>query len=442
MASPGGSSEESAPAAGEGEQVFTFGKVRVTGVASDVASSVTAIGADGVPVDASGGAGGVGGAGGEAAGEAGSAAAAGEGQGAGGTGVDAGGAAGGGGEEQEEPVAKHVTPADVAPIDPSHDWFEYVGTRGVKVTKIGSCLEPMTKLEHLSLRSNKIVKMGGVENLTTLQHLDLYDNQLAKLKGTERLTLLTVLDLSFNAIRVVPDLSHLSVLEELYLANNKLTAIAGVSELRVLRKLDLGANRIRRIEGLGGLAGLKELWLGKNKITEIGAGLCSLLSLQRLSVQSNRLEAVGGLGGLAQLEELYLSHNGIAELDAASLPAELSEHLNTLDISVNRLRSFDHIAHLSALTDLWANGNRVDSFGEVEKLVPLRRLETIYLEHNPLANDFEYRKRVAATLPPLQQIDADPCVRLEAPTRPESALLAKLDLDGATTSASAGAGQK
>ena len=392
------------------DQIFSFGSVRVQGNAADVTASVTAIGADGVPLDS-----------GTAGGEGASPGAAGDGTECGGggeEGVEEVGASGNTLPLEEEP--RHVTPLDIdgLVIDPEAEWLEYVGTQGVKLTKIGTCLEPMTKILHLSLRSNKIVKMNGVETLGTLEHLDLYDNHLAKLRCTERLTLLKVLDLSFNAIRVIPELGHLTVLEELYLANNKLTAIAGVAGLHALKKLDLGANRIRRIEGLGGLAGLKELWLGKNKITEVGAGLSSLVSLERLSIQSNRLEAVGGLASLGMLEELYLSHNGIAALDEESLPAVLGEHLNTLDVGCNRLRSLDHLAHLESLTDLWANGNRVDAFGEVEKLVPLTQLETIYLEHNPLAADFEYRKRVAATLPTLQQIDADACVRLDAPTHP------------------------
>ncbi len=33
-------------------------------------------------------------------------------------------------------------------------------------------------------------------------------------------------------------------------------------------------------------------------------------------------------------------------------------------------------------------------------------LETLYLEYNPLASDFEYRKKLAQWIPTLQQIDA------------------------------------
>ena len=36
----------------------------------------------------------------------------------------------------------------------------------------------------------------------------------------------------------------------------------------------------------------------------------------------------------------------------------------------------------------------------------LPKLETIYLEYNPLASDFEYRKKLAEWIPTLIQIDA------------------------------------
>ena len=38
-------------------------------------------------------------------------------------------------------------------------------------------------------------------------------------------------------------------------------------------------------------------------------------------------------------------------------------------------------------------------------------IKIVYLEHNPISKDFEYRMRTAAMLPSLKQIDATPCRR-------------------------------
>ena len=64
-----------------------------------------------------------------------------------------------------------------------------------------------------------------------------------------------------------------------------------------------------------------------------------------------------------------------------------------------------HFSHLSGLTDLWFSENLVSDFGEVESLKGVK-LETIYLEHNPVATDGDYRKKVKSLLPTLIQIDA------------------------------------
>ena len=176
-----------------------------------------------------------------------------------------------------------------------------------------------------------------------------------------------------------------------------------------LEILDLGMNRIRKIEGLENLSSLQELWLGKNKIVKI-EGLDALANLKRISIQSNRLTEMGnGLAPLINLEELYLSHQGIGAIEGL----DGLRKLNTIDISHNRLTSTNGIPvdDLPELEDLWLNGNKISEYAEVDRLAPLgATLHTIYLQHNPLAKDFEYRKRVKATFAEaLMYIDAVRC---------------------------------
>lgn len=185
----------------------------------------------------------------------------------------------------------------------------------------------------------------------------------------------------------------------------------GLKHLTNLRKLDLGANRIRVMDEdeLSGLVNLEELWLGKNKIENIG-GIDKLTKLRRLDVQANRVTVVENLTAqLDTLEELYLSHNNISNRGASQPTGLMLEFtkLTTLDLSRNRISSTHPFAHLAQLEDLWLSGNKITSFDDVEPISVLSNLEAIYLEYNPVANEFEYRKRLASINPSLQQIDAN-----------------------------------
>lgn len=87
--------------------------------------------------------------------------------------------------------------------------------------------------------------------------------------------------------------------------------------------------------------------------------------------------------------------------------------MTTLDVGANRIASIPtELQALTALEDLWLNDNRIERFDDAERLLPLRAsLRTLYLERNPLAKDFEYRMKLEALLPELDQIDAVPTTR-------------------------------
>mmetsp|Transcript_14523 Transcript_14523/g.33542 ORF Transcript_14523/g.33542 Transcript_14523/m.33542 type:complete len:242 (+) Transcript_14523:694-1419(+) len=186
--------------------------------------------------------------------------------------------------------------------------------------------------------------------------------------------------------------------------------MAGLKGLSNLVKLDLGANRIRVMdeEELSGLVNLEELWLGKNKIEVIG-GLQKLTKLRRLDIQSNRLTSVESLSTQVDtLEELYLAHNGITD-EGASMPTGLAlpfSNLSTVDLSRNVLTTTQHFEHLASLDELWLSGNKIESFEVVQPLSKIPALDAVYLEYNPVAKEFEYRKKLKEMIPSLNQIDA------------------------------------
>jgi protein phosphatase 1 regulatory subunit 7 len=302
------------------------------------------------------------------------------------------------------------------------DHLEIVGTSGQKVTRMGSDLSTRyPNLESLVLRSHLIRTMDGLASFKKLEVLELYDNMIDELrdlnnegeKGTDGAPgkLLRVLDISYNVIRDMGPVEFCPNLQELYIAQNKIKSIKGLRHLKHLRKVDLGANRIRVMEEieLEGLVNLEELWLGKNKIEKI-EGLSRLTKLRRLDVQSNRLTKVENLTSQVDtLEELYLAHNGI-DIDGAKCETGLAlpfTALDTLDLSRNRLVDTTPFAHLASLTELWISGNDIKTFQDIDSLSHLTNLEGIYLEYNPVASEFEYRKKLAELIPSLNQIDAN-----------------------------------
>ena len=107
------------------------------------------------------------------------------------------------------------------------------------------------------------------------------------------------------------------------------------------------------------------------------------------------------------LEELYLGHNNIEEIKGI----ETLTKLNTLDFSSNKIKKIENLNHLSLLEEFWMSGNLVETYDDIEQLANCKNIKTVYLEHNPISKDFEYRKKTAAMLPSLKQIDSTPCRR-------------------------------
>ena len=58
------------------------------------------------------------------------------------------------------------------------------------------------------------------------------------------------------------------------------------------------------------------------------------------------------------------------------------------------------------LTEVWMNASKLENLDQLKPLQQLPELSCLYLEHSPVARDFEYRKAVTAMLPPLEQLDA------------------------------------
>ena len=172
------------------------------------------------------------------------------------------------------------------------------------------------------------------------------------------------------------------------------------------------------MEGLHNLSSLKSLWLGKNKI-EMISNLENMKALRQLDIQNNRLTDISGVSELYGLEEFYLAHNKIQSAEGLyGLPVadgNESALLSTIDLSSNPIATFLGIEKLLNLNEFWTSSTEIKSFEDIELLSPLKALSCIYLEHSPIARDFEYRKRITAIFPSIEQIDAVNVTRTATP---------------------------
>ncbi|GCE98681.1 protein phosphatase 1 regulatory subunit sds22 [Zygosaccharomyces mellis] len=267
------------------------------------------------------------------------------------------------------------------------------------------------RLVQLCLRQNLIESISEVDSLPveTIKDLDFYDNRIKHIsKNINKLVNLENLDLSFNKIKHIKNLDNLVNLQNLYFVQNRISTIENLSTLKNLKNLELGGNEIREIapDSFKGLENLQEIWLGKNSIPKL-VNLHHLKNLRVLSIQSNRLRKIEGLEELENLEELYLSHNYLTKIEGL----EHNKKLTIIDITSNKITKVENMKHLVHLTDFWASFNKIDqSFESIgEELGKLPRLDTLYLEGNPIQskNETSYRRKLVMNLgPSLQKIDA------------------------------------
>lgn len=105
---------------------------------------------------------------------------------------------------------------------------------------------------------------------------------------------------------------------------------------------------------------------------------------------------------LENLTELYLSENGIEHIEGF----DSNTQLETLDLAKNRIKKIENVNHLKNMQEFWINDNQINDWKCLDNLKDNEKLETVYLERNPIASDVQYRKKIMLTIPWLQKIDA------------------------------------
>ncbi|XP_033743848.1 protein phosphatase 1 regulatory subunit 7-like [Pecten maximus] len=192
------------------------------------------------------------------------------------------------------------------------------------VERLRGCKE----LSILQLQHNKIRQIGkGLSGLSKLKHLRIDCNRLLKLEAAELscCSQLTTLDISFNLLDNVSALNYLPHLEELLAAGNR------------LRSVDL--SRCKR---------LQEVDLSHNKLTDI-SGLRGLPNLQIVNLGTNQLASLKGLGKSRSIQEIHAAENKLTEL--SYFPTNFPK-LEILNITASCIEDFDEVYQLEELSEL------------------------------------------------------------------------------------------
>eukprot|EP00911_Craspedida_sp_UC1_P000405 UC1_evm1s306 len=132
-----------------------------------------------------------------------------------------------------------------------------------EVVSHGRTLSELIGLSSLSLHSNALTRMDGLQALTHLRHLDLSSNQLSVIEGLSPLLQLKTLNLSCNLLRDLHGLGALTQLESLDVSHNEIGSLSGLAQLHgpryALARLDVQGNRITSASELLVLSGLPRL---------------------------------------------------------------------------------------------------------------------------------------------------------------------------------------
>ncbi|KAK5824639.1 hypothetical protein PVK06_019420 [Gossypium arboreum] len=102
----------------------------------------------------------------------------------------------------------------------------WLGRNRIKVINLCG----LSCIKKISLQSNRLTSMIGLEECNALEEIYLSHNGIAKTEGLSKLVNLRVLDVSSNKLTSVDDIQNLTRLEDLWLNDNRIESLEDIAE--------------------------------------------------------------------------------------------------------------------------------------------------------------------------------------------------------------------
>ena len=140
-------------------------------------------------------------------------------------------------------------------------------------------------------------------------------------------------------------------------------------------------------------------------IEKMDDSLNSLIDCQKLALSSNQIERIISLPKLKNLKVLSLGRNNIKKLQGLD---EIGKNLEELWISYNFIEKLDGLHNCQRLIMLFISNNKIKSWDEVAKLAALTEIKSVIMTGNPIYQDrqtLEVMPMLVRRVPQLEQID-------------------------------------
>ena len=175
-----------------------------------------------------------------------------------------------------------------------------------------------TRVTHLRLRASALTTMAALAPLDALREVDLTGNAIARIEGVG--PALEVLTLRTNALVGLSGLDACSALRWLYVDDNQITSLAGLAALPALQDLSVNGNQLTTIEGIAGRDLLTGLYVERNRLTSLD-GVHDLPRLSTLAAGNNAITRIDGLLNVPKLHNRSLVGNPVDALAPDPAPA-------------------------------------------------------------------------------------------------------------------------
>jgi hypothetical protein len=176
-------------------------------------------------------------------------------------------------------------------------------------------LSTLQNLRILSIQSNRLTSLAGLESLSNLEELYVSHNALLQLTGLEHNCALRVLDISNNKLTSLANISHLQALEEFWASSNLFESFdefeQELGQIKALTTVYFEGNPVQLNNRV---TYRNKIRLALPQVKQIDAGECFLvlleqvMSLRLISICASRIARLSCIHNLNLIQIVTMEH--------------------------------------------------------------------------------------------------------------------------------------